>query len=321
MTGTITAAAAAATGLRAGTPVVAGGGDQSANAVGVGAVSSGTVALSLGTSGVVFADHRPAAPRAARPRARLLPRRAGSLAPDVGHALGRRQPALVPRRARAGRSPSATSSAEAAEVPGRQRRPALPALPDRRAQPAPRPAGARRLRRPDHAPRAAPPDPGRPRGRRLRPARRAGPDARRRACPCRPRSGRRAAARSARSGARSWPTCSAPRSRPSTRPRARPTVPVCWRPSGRAGSRPSRRPRRACVTRDAGGDARARTPRRYAEAHAGLPGSLSGAGADLSATGRLSRGRGSRPSDRALAAQLDGRLVLLGRPRRASCPG
>lgn len=55
VTGTVTAAAAAATGLRAGTPVVAGGGDQSANAVGVGAVAPGTVALSLGTSGVVFA--------------------------------------------------------------------------------------------------------------------------------------------------------------------------------------------------------------------------------------------------------------------------
>ena len=38
-----------------GTPVVAGGGDQAANAVGVGAVAPGTMALSLGTSGVVFA--------------------------------------------------------------------------------------------------------------------------------------------------------------------------------------------------------------------------------------------------------------------------
>ncbi|MEX0795500.1 MAG: xylulokinase [Acidimicrobiia bacterium] len=55
ITGTINQDAAAATGLRAGTPVVAGGGDQSANAVGVGAVASGVVALSLGTSGVVFA--------------------------------------------------------------------------------------------------------------------------------------------------------------------------------------------------------------------------------------------------------------------------
>ena len=55
VTGGLTAGAAAATGLRAGTPVVAGGGDQSANAVGVGAVAPGVVALSLGTSGVVFA--------------------------------------------------------------------------------------------------------------------------------------------------------------------------------------------------------------------------------------------------------------------------
>ncbi len=55
ITGALTAAAADATGLRAGTPVIAGGGDQAANAVGVGAVVPGRVALSLGTSGVVFA--------------------------------------------------------------------------------------------------------------------------------------------------------------------------------------------------------------------------------------------------------------------------
>lgn len=54
VTGIISAAAAAATGLSAGTPVMAGGGDQSANAVGIGAVDPGVVALSLGTSGVVF---------------------------------------------------------------------------------------------------------------------------------------------------------------------------------------------------------------------------------------------------------------------------
>jgi xylulokinase len=54
-TGALSAAAAAATGLRIGTPVMAGGGDQSANGVGVGAVSPGIVALSLGTSGVIFA--------------------------------------------------------------------------------------------------------------------------------------------------------------------------------------------------------------------------------------------------------------------------
>ncbi len=55
VTGTLTAGAAEATGLRAGTPVVAGGGDQAANAVGVGVVATGTMALSLGTSGVIFA--------------------------------------------------------------------------------------------------------------------------------------------------------------------------------------------------------------------------------------------------------------------------
>jgi xylulokinase len=55
VTGTLTAAAAEATGLRPGTPVVAGGGDQASNAVGVGVVSPGSMALSLGTSGVVFA--------------------------------------------------------------------------------------------------------------------------------------------------------------------------------------------------------------------------------------------------------------------------
>ena len=55
VTGGVSAAAASATGLVRGTPVVAGGGDQAANGVGVGAISEGTVALSLGTSGVIFA--------------------------------------------------------------------------------------------------------------------------------------------------------------------------------------------------------------------------------------------------------------------------
>ncbi|HET9724141.1 MAG TPA: xylulokinase [Actinomycetota bacterium] len=54
VTGTVTEDAASVTGLRAGTPVVAGGGDQAAAAVGVGSVVSGVSSLSLGTSGVVF---------------------------------------------------------------------------------------------------------------------------------------------------------------------------------------------------------------------------------------------------------------------------
>jgi xylulokinase len=55
ITGRVTAEAAEATGLAPGTPVAAGGGDQAAQAVGVGAVEPGIVALTVGTSGVVFA--------------------------------------------------------------------------------------------------------------------------------------------------------------------------------------------------------------------------------------------------------------------------
>jgi xylulokinase len=54
-TGEITREVADLTGLRAGTPVCAGGGDQAAQAVGVGAVEPGVIALTVGTSGVVFA--------------------------------------------------------------------------------------------------------------------------------------------------------------------------------------------------------------------------------------------------------------------------
>ena len=55
VTGVVTEEAAALTGLRSGTPVMAGGGDQAANGVGVGAITPGVVAMSVGTSGVVFA--------------------------------------------------------------------------------------------------------------------------------------------------------------------------------------------------------------------------------------------------------------------------
>jgi len=54
ITGYISKKAADATGLSVGTPVVAGGGDQAAQAVGVGAIQEGVAALTLGTSGVVF---------------------------------------------------------------------------------------------------------------------------------------------------------------------------------------------------------------------------------------------------------------------------
>ncbi len=54
-TGCVNEEAASLTGLKVGTPVAAGGGDQAAGAVGVGAVEMGVVALTVGTSGVVFA--------------------------------------------------------------------------------------------------------------------------------------------------------------------------------------------------------------------------------------------------------------------------
>jgi xylulokinase len=55
-TGVVTATASEATGLRAGLPVAAGGGDNAAAAVGNGIVREGLVSSSIGTSGVVFAD-------------------------------------------------------------------------------------------------------------------------------------------------------------------------------------------------------------------------------------------------------------------------
>ena len=55
VTGTLSATVAGELGLPAGIPVFGGGGDQAAAAVGTGAVRSGVISLSLGTSGVVFA--------------------------------------------------------------------------------------------------------------------------------------------------------------------------------------------------------------------------------------------------------------------------
>jgi len=55
VTGAITAEAAELTGFLEGTPVVGGGGDQAASAVGTGIVEPGLVSVTLGTSGVVFA--------------------------------------------------------------------------------------------------------------------------------------------------------------------------------------------------------------------------------------------------------------------------
>ncbi|HYX28547.1 MAG TPA: xylulokinase [Pyrinomonadaceae bacterium] len=59
--GLVSRTAAEVTGLRSGTPVVAGAGDQAAGAVGMGIVRAGSVSATIGTSGVVFAaTDRPA---------------------------------------------------------------------------------------------------------------------------------------------------------------------------------------------------------------------------------------------------------------------
>ena len=66
-TGGISAAAAAELGLPEGIPIAAGGGDNSAAAIGTGIVREGVVSASIGTSGVVFAHaDRPSADPAGR---------------------------------------------------------------------------------------------------------------------------------------------------------------------------------------------------------------------------------------------------------------
>lgn len=55
VSGTLNAQAASSLGLKAGTPVVGGSGDQPAGAVGNGIVAAGIVSATLGTSGVMFA--------------------------------------------------------------------------------------------------------------------------------------------------------------------------------------------------------------------------------------------------------------------------
>ena len=55
VSGVVSRAAAASTGLAEGVPVVAGAGDQAASAVGNGIVETGRVSCTIGTSGVVFA--------------------------------------------------------------------------------------------------------------------------------------------------------------------------------------------------------------------------------------------------------------------------
>ncbi len=179
VTGSITAGAAAATGLRAGTPGRRRrwrpGGERRRGRGGRGR-DRRAVARDVGRD---LRDDEPAAVRGRRPGPRLLPRGAGPLAHDVGDALGGGQPAVVSGRACPGHGVLGSRGAGGG-CAGGQRRPGLPPLPHRRTQPASRSAGPWRLRWPDGRPRPTPHDASGPRGCRVRTPRRARPDDRRR---------------------------------------------------------------------------------------------------------------------------------------------
>ena len=118
----ISAAGADATGLAAGTPVVAGAGDQAAGATGMGIVQPGAVSATIGTSGVVFAaTDRPALD----PKGRL--HTFCHAVPGRWHVMGVTQAAglslrwlrdqLLPGSAQNGADPYDLLTAEAATVP------------------------------------------------------------------------------------------------------------------------------------------------------------------------------------------------------------
>ncbi len=119
--GKVSAEGAAATGLAAGTPVVAGAGDQAAGATGMGIVTPGAVSATIGTSGVVFAaTDRPGLD----PRGRL--HTFCHAVPGRWHVMGVTQAAGLSLRwfrdqlagvpAQAGRDPYDVLTAEAAGV-------------------------------------------------------------------------------------------------------------------------------------------------------------------------------------------------------------
>jgi xylulokinase len=120
--GKISAAGAEATGLAAGTSVVAGAGDQAAGATGMGIVAPGAVSATIGTSGVVFAaTDRPALD----PRGRL--HTFCHAVPGRWHVMGVTQAAGLSLRwfrdnfacsaAKAGVDPYEALTAEAATAP------------------------------------------------------------------------------------------------------------------------------------------------------------------------------------------------------------
>jgi xylulokinase len=174
----VNAAAAAETGLLAGTPVAGGGSDQAAGAVGTGIVSEGTVSTTIGTSGVVFAasdSYR------VEPQGRL--HAFCHAVPGMWHLMGVMLSAAGSfrwYRDTLGGAERAEARASGRDVDRarRLRRTALPALPDRRAHALSRSQRARRLLRADPAPHPGAHDPLGVGRRQLWAARLAGADAR-----------------------------------------------------------------------------------------------------------------------------------------------
>jgi xylulokinase len=120
--GKVSVTGALATGLAAGTPAVAGAGDQAAGATGMGIVTPGAVSATIGTSGVVFAaTDRPALD----PRGRL--HTFCHAVPDRWHVMGVTQAAGLSLRwfrdrfgsssSPSGGDPYEKLTAEAADVP------------------------------------------------------------------------------------------------------------------------------------------------------------------------------------------------------------
>lgn len=124
--GAVDRAVSAATGLRVGTPIVAGAGDQAASALGMGIVDAGAVSVTIGTSGVVFASRDHHAPDAAgrlHAFCHALPDRWHQMGVmlSAGGSLRWFRDALVPEIASAartaGRDPYDALAAMADEVP------------------------------------------------------------------------------------------------------------------------------------------------------------------------------------------------------------
>jgi len=91
---------AEAVGLKVGTPVVAGAGDQAAGAVGMGIVRPGVVSATIGTSGVVFCRNRSSGSRPTGPASHVLPCDSRALARDGSYASCGVVAALVSRSVR-----------------------------------------------------------------------------------------------------------------------------------------------------------------------------------------------------------------------------